>query len=118
LQVAVEGPSYVSATHGQVNVIDGSAILNAGVEDGMLHVFMVNRSLDETATVQVELADGAIAALESGELLCGTDPKAVNTFEQPDLVRPQALEDMRVADGKAEVELPPLSVAAMTYLLR
>jgi alpha-N-arabinofuranosidase len=115
LRVAVDGPTYVGATNGQVNVIDSSAVLNAGAGDGVLHVFAVNRSLDELATVQIELADGAIAALESGELLCGTDPKAVNTFEQPDLVRSQPLEGARVVGGKAQVELPPLAVAAMTF---
>ena len=113
LQVAMEGPTYVGQTHGQVNVIDASAILGKG----RLNVFAVNRSLDEAATVRIELADGEIAALESAEVLYGRDPKATNTFEQPDLVRSQLLEDVRVADGRAQVELPPLSVAAMSYLL-
>jgi alpha-N-arabinofuranosidase len=112
LQLAVEGPGYEGATNGWVHTIDASAILG----EGRLQVFAVNRSLDEVAPLQIKVADGAIAALESGELLTGTDPKAVNTFEQPDLVRPQALEGVRTVDGRAEVELPPLSVAAMTFV--
>jgi alpha-N-arabinofuranosidase len=115
LQVAVDGPTYVGRTNGQVNVIDASAILGAGAGADTLHIFAVNRSLDEPALLQIALADGEIGALQSGEVLCGTDPKAVNTFERPDLVRPQPLEGVRVADGRAEVELPPLSVAAMTF---
>ena len=86
-------------TNGQVNVIDTSAILG----DGALHVFAVNRSLDEAAPLSIELVDGEITALESAEVLYGTDPKAVNTFEQPDLVQPQSLEGVRVAEGRAEV---------------
>jgi alpha-N-arabinofuranosidase len=113
LQLVIDGPGYQGATHGWVNTIDASAILG----DGQLQVFAVNRSVDEPALLQIALADGAIGALESGEVLYGTDPKAVNTFERPDLVQPQPLQGVRVADGRAEVELPPLSVAAMTYLL-
>jgi alpha-N-arabinofuranosidase len=118
LQTAVEGPSYVGKTNGQVNVVDTSAILSASTGSGALHVFAVNRSLDEVAPLSVELTDCEIAALEGAEVLYGTDPKAANTLEQPGLIRSQALEDVRVVNGKAQVELPPLSVAAMTLRLR
>jgi alpha-N-arabinofuranosidase len=111
LQAAVEGPGYEGATNGWVHTVDASAVLG----EGRVHVFAINRSLDEAAPLHVELADGAIAGLESGELLSGSDPKAVNTFDQPDLVQPQTLEGARIVDGRAEVELPPLSVTAMTF---
>ena len=57
-----------------------------------------------------------IAALDSAKLLTGPGPKAANSFEQPDLIKPQPFEDVRIAAGRAEVELPPLSVAAMTFV--
>ncbi len=113
LQPAVTGPAYEGATNGRVSFIDASAIL-AG---GELHVFAVNRSLDEPALVRVDLADRGIAALVSGELLTGPGPKAANSFEQPDLVKPRPVEDVRIAAGRAEIELPPLSLAAMTFRL-
>ena len=113
LRCAVQGPGYESASNGWVQTVDASAILG----EGRLYVFAVNRSLDEAAPLEIALLDGAISSLESGELLSGTDPKAVNTFEQPDLVRPQALEDVRFVAGKAGVVLPPLSVAAMTFTI-
>jgi alpha-N-arabinofuranosidase len=107
----------VGKTYGRVNVIDASAILGVGAEAdvGTLHVFAVNRSLDEAAPLSIELADGEIEALEGADVLYGSDPTAVNTFERPDRVRPQTLEGLRIVDGKAQVELPPLSVAAMTF---
>jgi alpha-N-arabinofuranosidase len=113
LRPAVTGPAYEGRTNGRVHVVDASAILAA---DG-LHVFAVNRSLDEAARVQVELSDRDIAALDSAELLSGPGPKAANSFERPDLIKPRTFEEARVAAGRAEVELPPLSVAAMTFRL-
>jgi alpha-L-arabinofuranosidase len=82
-----------------------------------IHLFAVNRSLDEPARVQVELADRGIAALDSAELLTGPGPKAANSFEQPTLIESRTFEEARIAAGRAEVELPPLSVAAMTFRL-
>ena len=113
LQAAVEGPGYESASNGWVQTVDASVILG----EGRLQVFAVNRSQDEAAPLQITLLDGAISGLESGEVLSGTDPKAVNTFEQPDLVRPQSLQDVRIVGGRAGVVLPPLSVTAMTFTI-
>lgn len=44
-------------------------------------------------------------------------PKAANSFEQPNLIESQTFEEVRLAAGRAEVELPPLPVAAMTFRL-
>ncbi len=64
-----------------------------------------------------QVADRSIAALVGAELLTGPGPKAANSFEQPDLVRPQPLEQVRLASGQAEIEMPPLSLVAMTFRL-
>jgi alpha-L-arabinofuranosidase len=110
LRPAVEGPAYEGATNGRVHVVDTSAIL-AGDE---LHLFAVNRSPDQPALARVEVADRNIATLVGGDLLTGPGPKAANSFEQPDLVKPQPLEGVRIAAGRAEVEMPPLSLVGMT----
>ena len=110
LRTIVDGPSYDSKNHGTAPYIDASAILNGD----KLQVFAVNRSLDEIAEVRTILSDGAISEFESGELLTGSDPKAANSFEQPDLITPQPFTGVNVADGNVAFELPPLSLAAMT----
>ena len=127
LRLAVDGPTYEGKNNGLVHTVDGSAILD--LDGGKLHVFAVNRCLDEAAIVRVELADRAIAALENGELLTGPDAKAANSFAQPDVVKARSFADARIAegaplafgishsDGAASLELPPLSVAAMTFIL-
>ena len=113
LRPVVAGPVYDGRMNGRVHVVDTSAIFAAD----QLHLFVVNRSLDEPARVQVELADRRIAALDCAELLTGPGPKAANSFEQPNLIKSRTFEEARIAAGRAEVELPPLSVTAMTFLL-
>lgn len=114
LRPVVTGPAYEGKTNGRVNVMDVSAILGAG----KLHIFAVNRSLDETARVQVKLADREVTALESAELLTGPDPKAANSFEQPDVIRSRPFDEVKIAAGHAGFELPPLAVSALTFQVR
>jgi len=45
----------------------------------------------------------------------GPHPDAKNTFEQPDLVTCRPLHGITVQDGRAQVVLPPLSVAAVSF---
>jgi alpha-N-arabinofuranosidase len=113
LQPVVSGSTYEGKTNGEVPYIDASAIL----ADGRLHVFATNRSLDESAPVQVDLVDRAIAALESAELLTGPGAKAANSFERPNVVVSHPFVAVKIADGRAILELPPLSLAAMTFRL-
>jgi alpha-N-arabinofuranosidase len=114
---AVDGPAYKGRTNGGVHVFDNSAILDRRA--GRLHVFATNRSVTEAGCLRVDLADRAIVGLESGELLIGPDAKAANSFEQPDVVVSRSFADagvdVTIADGGATLELPPLSVAAMSF---
>jgi alpha-N-arabinofuranosidase len=110
LSVRTEGPEYSSPSHGITSIIDSSAILNGE----HLHVFATNRSLDESARVELNLADGQINALMNGDLLTGPAPDAANTFEHPETIRPQTITALEIVDGHASFELPPLSLAALT----
>ena len=111
IQPAVSGPTYDSPSYGQVNYIDTSAILG----DGVMHTFLVNRSIGEQAEVEIEHTRGKIVAVESAEVLSGTDAKANNTYEHPNTICSSPLNTAKVADGKASLSLPPLSVAAVTF---
>jgi alpha-N-arabinofuranosidase len=110
LRVGQSGPSYEARTHGTTPSVDASAILG----DGLLHVFAVNRSTSEAAPLRVEWLGGAIAGLASAELLTGPDAKAANSFERPDVVAARSFDAVRVAGGAAALELPPLSLAALS----
>jgi alpha-N-arabinofuranosidase len=113
LRPSVSGPAYDSHSYGSARFVDSSAILDGS----RLHLFLTNRSLSEAAPVQVTLADRAIVSLENGELLTGPNARAANTFEQPDVVQPQSFDAVQFQSGGATLSLPPLSVAALSFLL-
>jgi len=113
LRIALNGPCYDSTNYGKTSFIDASAIL----DDGVLHVFLTNRNLTETAEVTVDVADSAIVALQNGEILHGDDPKAANTFAQPDLVTSRPFSEVSIINGRATVTLPSCAVAALTFRL-
>ena len=110
LRVAQQGPSYRSKWHGSVPTVDASAIQG----DGLLHVFAVNRSTTEGAPLRVARLDRPIQSVASAELLTGSDAKAANSFERPDVVTPRPFGDVAVRDGAASFELPPLSLLALS----
>jgi len=115
LRLAVDGPTYQGKNNGLVHTVDSSAILD--LDGGKLHVFATNRSVDEPANVRIRVADGEITTLGSGEILTGPSAKSANSFAQPDVVKARAFADVSVVEGAASLELPPLSVAAMTFVL-
>jgi alpha-N-arabinofuranosidase len=67
--------------------------------------------------VRLNLADRAIAALDSAEIVTGPEPKTLNSYQQPELIQARPFQAINIADGLATVTLPPLSVAAMTFRL-
>ncbi|HET6427426.1 MAG TPA: alpha-L-arabinofuranosidase C-terminal domain-containing protein [Phycisphaerae bacterium] len=114
LRLAVEGPAYESPSYGPTPILDAAAVLDGD----RLNVFATNRSLDEDAEVEIDVADRDVTSLESAEILTGPDPKAANSFDRPDAVAPAAFDDVAIKNGKARVKLPPLATAAMTFHLR
>jgi alpha-N-arabinofuranosidase len=111
LQPVVKGPGYESASYGYVNDIDTSAVLG----DELLHIFLVNRDLEEPARVQVHFPDGELKALESTEILSGTNPNDRNTYEQPARVACQPFSAVSIQDGLAIFGMPPLSIVAASF---
>ena len=113
LRVAVSGPTYASKSYGRVPYIDSSAI----VDGNRLHVFAVNRNVNEEAVLRVQLTDREIGGLQSAEMLTGPGPKAENSFDRPDVVASRPYSNVTVRMGIAEMALPPLSVTAATLVL-
>ena len=113
LRTAVEGPSYEGATNGRVHTIDSSAVLDGD----RLHVFASNRSLDTSAPVRIALADRTIERVEGCEIVTGDDPKAENSFEDPNRICAQKFDEVKIGSGEADASLPPLSVVALSFSL-
>ncbi len=108
---SVSGPAYDSPSYGRVNSIDTSAILG----DGSLHIFLVNRNTSETAEIEIDHGRGKLVSVLSAEVVSGPSPDVRNTYEAPNAVTSQPLQTVKINDGKAVVQLPPLSVAAITF---
>jgi len=111
LRVAVDAPSYTSATFGALHEIDASAMLDGD----RLHVFATNRSVDTAAPLTVAVADRPLAHLVDADLLTGPSATAADSFEQPDVIRSVPFDAVRIDSGRAHLSLPPLSFAALTF---
>jgi len=113
LQCSVDGPSYPGATNGSVHFIDTSAIL----DEARLHVFLTNRSVDETAEVSIDLMDKSIVSCESAEVLTGPGAKVANTFTDSHCIVAKPFEAVRVVANQVYCALPPLSFVSITLNL-
>jgi len=113
LDVLVQSPEYETKRYGMLPVLDVSASYEEATGQGA--IFVVNRSQHETLSTELVWQGTAPSEISGGYQLAGSDPKAVNTFEQPDTIIPQAQPAVAVRDGRAIVSLPPLSFSMWTY---
>jgi alpha-N-arabinofuranosidase len=111
LQVAIEGPTYSTKKFGNVEYLDASSILNGN----QLSVFLVNRSLDEPLEVRVRVGDASVTKLLNAEFVSGSDPKSMNTFDNPRKIHSCVHEEALIEGGVATVILPPMTVYAGTF---
>ena len=111
LRVVVDGPTYGGA-YGEAVEVDCSAVFDGE----RLHLFAVNRNLDEPAPVRVAPGIGRISAFVDAEVLTGSDPKAANSFERPDVVRSRPFDGVHIHERGAQVTIPPLSFVAATFV--
>jgi len=108
LHMGYDGSLVPSPDFGDVAMVDGAAILS---DDQELHVYAVNRSVDESADLQINLSGGHLETL-SVELLHHSDPTTQNTWDNPNAVRRVPGE---MSDGpQPVVKLPPHSFLAAT----
>lgn len=111
LKPVVQGPGYESPSYGYVHTVDTSAILG----DSELHAFLINRSLDELATVEIKTPGLQLRSVRSAEVVTGPGATEQNTFEKPDVIRNHNFSNIKLTADKATVQLPPLSVVAVTF---
>ena len=90
--------------------VDASAILGEGV----LHVFLTNRSERAAAPVSIEPAGLSVDGARLGRDPHRPGPKAANSFEHPDVVAARPFDEVSVRAGRARLRLPPLSMAALS----
>jgi alpha-N-arabinofuranosidase len=111
LKPVVKGPAYISPAYGETRYLDTSAILGEQV----LHVFIVNRSLTETAPAVIRFMGGELTGVISAEIVTGAQATVKNTFEAPAQIQSQPFSAINWKAGLPSLELPPLSVVAVTF---
>jgi alpha-N-arabinofuranosidase len=108
LEVLVEpGPSYEVPGYGQVPYIDVAGTFSG--DDGVLSVFVLNRDLAKAHQLELNWESKAGGRLLSSFVLTGTDLKAVNGFDKPDRVVPQAADKPVTSGNSTKLEVPPRS---------
>jgi alpha-N-arabinofuranosidase len=114
LEVLVESPStYDVAGIGQISHLDVTGSFN--VDDGKIALFLLNRDLSKPHEVEINWEGVSDARLLASSVLTGDDLKAVNSFESPNRVVPQAAGKISAATGRTTIELPPHSYSVYQW---
>ena len=113
LRTAVTCPIYRAGARGEVPALDVSASFNP--TDGSASVFIVNRDADDTVTVRYD--DRIVDRVVSVEVMSGVDPKASNTWEKPDAVRPTK-GHADLVDGAVVMNVPGPGLVVLRLLTR
>jgi alpha-N-arabinofuranosidase len=105
----IASPPYKAGARGEVPALDAAAAYDEGT--GTLTVFLTNRS-ETTLPVTVDLAGHRTSKVLGGDVLCGPDLKASNSFDRPNTIRPRAIGGS-VVEGKLQVTVPRTAFACI-----
>jgi alpha-N-arabinofuranosidase len=116
LQTIVDAPAQPTAAYGDVPVLDAVA---TRTDDGGLAVFVVNRSLQDSVDVEIDLAAFPPLVVGSAKLLHDDDPLRTNSADEPNAVEPRphpGLPAGRPAGDRLTFPLPAISWAVLTLV--
>ena len=112
LDPLVTAPQHDTRRFGSMPLLDVSASYDPAQGHGA--VFLVNRSQTESLTTDLIWQGAAPGRVPTMYQLAGSDPKAFNTFAQPDVIAPKQLGGAALRAGRLTVHLPPLSFTVIT----
>lgn len=116
LRVQVASPTHETARFGDTPTVDAVATHDA--EAGEVAFFVVNRSLTEATTVEVDVRAFGAARLVEAVTLANADPHAKATPDDDAALAPRPNGTARVADDRLQVELPPVSWSMLRLTTR
>ena len=111
LDLLVDSPRYETKEFGDMPLLDVSAAYDPDAKENT--IFIVNRSQTDRVPLEIHWQDIAAKRISSAHQLAGADPKAANTWENPNQLTMQAIYAPQIIDGAAEMSLPPLSFTAL-----
>jgi alpha-N-arabinofuranosidase len=98
---------------GQVPYLDIAGTLDA--QNGRVSLFVLNRDLSKSHTVELNWQDKAPTRVLSSFLLTGDDLKASNSFDTPQRVVPRTLDKPSITGGRAKFEVPSRSYSVIQW---
>ncbi len=107
LSVATKAPSVATAKFGDVPALDVSASYDPA--GGETAIFVVNRSQSDAVSTQIIWQSQAPHRVEAVYRVAGTDPKAGNSFADPNVVIAHQVVAPTFDGNELVLELPPLS---------
>jgi len=128
LSVSPQGPTYEVASlgrpiesiglpvpgFGDVPYLDVVATLDPANKTAA--IFLLNRDLEKERDLQITWHDLTPARVTAFETITGKDLKAVNTFADPQRVKPQSLENPKIG-SKISLKLPARSYSVLSLAL-
>jgi alpha-L-arabinofuranosidase len=111
LQPLTTAPQSDTKLFGPMPLLDVSASYDQANDRGA--VFIVNRSQHEAVTTELGWQGTAPAQISEAYQISGSDPKAANTFEQPNAIVPKTLDSIPIHAGCLTLRLPPLSFTVL-----
>jgi alpha-L-arabinofuranosidase len=119
LNVLVESPTYdisgpkpMFAGMDHVPYIDAAATIN---DDGKTSLFILNRDLSKPHQIEIVWEDKPGTRVIASQVLTGNDLKAVNSFDAPQRVQPQAFDKPSTVNGHTKFEVPPRSYTVIQW---
>jgi alpha-N-arabinofuranosidase len=113
LNALIESPTYDVPGMNGVGYIDAAATINP--ENGRTVLFVLNRDLSRARQIEVVWEDKPAGRVAASEVLTGNDLKAVNGFDAPERVKPQAFDRPSTTNGRTRFEVPARSYTVIQW---
>lgn len=113
LNLLVDSPTYEASQMGQVPYVDAAGTLNSA--DGKVSLFILNRDLNKSHTVEINWQDKAPSQVLTSTTLTGSDLKAINSFDAPKRVVPQTADKPSTSGGRTKFEVPARSYTVIQW---
>lgn len=115
IDAAVRSPMYNTKKFGDMPILDVSSSYNE--ESNSNSIFIVNRSLTESMTIDINWQDRTPKSINAAYQLAGTDPKAANSYENPNQVVAVEIAKPKIDGMNTTIIVPPLSFTALEATL-
>jgi len=108
----VGGAKYQAGDRGEVPSCDAAATFDP--ETGDINLFLTNRDVNRALTVDINIGDRIVIGANRATTLGGMDPKAANSWDQPNVVSPVSTSVTSFSGNRATMSVPAPGFAAVT----